>query len=672
MLLPCITLYLFITAIITPVVSVNESQTVGSSPSSASVSSSSADSAAAATAGSGTTLRGVTLRGTRPRGQTRRGSAVSTVGDDPLSSSVPGCGPYGELDELAADGVSYAFVRCSNPDYHHAAIPVQTAASIDKPLTPLRQTKEKEANANGPTVLPFFSDFASMSNITYPHKVPLTTVRAHRNVSLVDIPSPLIPHEWNVTTDIGALTVRRVYSDPMVLTLDEFVTPAEIDRIVAVGQEIGFRRSLTTAGLTEARTSQSAYIPDHHPIVKMLGERVSAIVRVPPTHIEFGPILKYEVGQLFDYHFDSGQVETNDRRLTFFVPLSSVVDEDGGATGFPLLSYKFPPKNGTAIIWRNYEPSAEHHDFDKRMKHGGEPPKKGIKYAINMWIYNTPYVHWSLRQAFKNVTQAISNSTSDKANYTLPVSLDQLKPVEPAAQSLLTVRNGDLTAPWVKSLDHGNVTIYPSLSPSISPSFLILRVPDFVPLAERQSLIAAGNAAGWHRDQAVTSSSGRTCSWTWVHQTEQQMKLRHRISRLLTVPVAHIEITFLSRYQVGEHYQPFFDSTLTTVPDRLMTVHMVLHSDLDEDGGELYFPSFPSARYRPLPGLATIWRNYPPSPLVPPDTPRPTIEHDPLSQHGFASPKKGTLYAITAFVFPYPVKMRGESENTDTTPTSGA
>lgn len=975
-LLVWIAIHLFIASIITPVTSLNKSQSVDSS------SSSSSSSAASGTTLRGTSLRGVTLRGSRPQyhsnGQTRRGSAATT-NNDPLSSSpTNGCGPYGELDDPSVDGVSYAFVRCSNPDYQPpttAAAPSETAVKKSKLLTPLRRMKEQEAEANGPIVLPFFSDFAPMSNNTYSYKVPLTTVLAYRNVSLVDIPSPLIPHEWNVTTDIGDLTIRRIYADPMVLTMDQFVTSDEIERIIAAGHEIGFRRSLTTAGLTDARTSQSAYLPEHHSIVKMLSQRVSTILRIPSTHIEFGPVLKYDVGQLFDYHYDSTLPETNGRRLTFFVPLSSVEDEDGGHTGFPmlnfkfppkngtaiiwrnyeptaedddhdlrmehggeppkkgtkyainmwiynspyvhfsrrnaqnktnptnqlpsnpslpqyphqhdhqqsvvfvgdvpplrvremklreaesvgptvqpfypdfapmtdqvyshkiplttirahrnvslvdlpapliphqwrvytdlgyltlhrvfaepmiltlekfvsqqeiealislgnrlgfersltlhglsktrtsgsayipdqhplkkmlanrvakivrlptthiefgpilkyevgqmfdyhhdstlpetfgrrltffvplssvededgghtgfpLLNYKFPPKNGTAIIWRNYEPSAEHHDFDRRMKHGGEPPKKGIKYAINMWIYNTPYVHWSLRQAFMNLTQ--TNSTH-QANYTLPTSLDQIeiRPVEPTTQSILTVRNDELTHPWVKSLDHGNVTIYPSIPPSISPSFLILRVPDFLTLDERQSLIAAGHAAGWHRDPGATSSSGRTCSWTWIHETEQQMKLRHRISRLLTVPVTNIEITFLVRYQVGEYYHPFFDSTLDTIPDRLITIHMILHSELDEDGGELYFPSFPStvARYRPLPGLASIWRNYPPAPVVPPGTPRPIIEHEPLSQHGFEAPKKGTIYAMTAFVFPYTVKMRGENGTSNTAASSGA
>ncbi len=48
---------------------------------------------------------------------------------------------------------------------------------------------------------------------------------------------------------------------------------------------------------------------------------------------------------------DSTRDETFGRRLTFFVPLSSVEGEDGGHTAFPLLGFRFPPNNGSAVIW---------------------------------------------------------------------------------------------------------------------------------------------------------------------------------------------------------------------------------------------------------------------------------------------------------------------------------
>lgn len=503
-----------------------------------------------------------------------------------------------------------------------------------------------------PTVSEFKSNFPRISKKSYPHLLPLdTAVNAHLNTSLTDLPGPLIPDSWTVETDIGELTINRVFSDPMVLTLPIFLNASECQEIIALGNSIGYKRSLTTSGVSNARTSESAYIPDGHPWKLLLGQRVSKLVGVPQDHIEFGPVLKYDVGQKFDQHHDSSLPQTFGRRLTFFVPLSSVEGEDGGHTGFPILGYKFPPLNGTAIIWRNYEPSAEHEDYDPRMKHAGEAPNKGIKYAVNMWIFNHPYVHYTRRPGYN----ASNDRSVTQSSASLPES--QVPTRMAGGIPLLLALVEDASQPWLVQLDHGLVKVHPSFS---TTQFLMVRIPDFVTLNERNQLITTANRKGW-KESLVTSgiSSGRTSASTWIYHTQTQATLIGRIAAFIGVPVDHVEATSMTRYRVGEYYHPHFDSQRYKIPDRLMTIHLVLQAEPDEEGGELYFPTLQQHRhrFRPIPGMAYIWRNYRPG----------EVDHDLDSRHGFDAPKVGTIYVMTAWVFPRSVRRAAANTTTTTT-----
>jgi hypothetical protein len=231
-------------------------------------------------------------------------------------------------------------------------------------------------------------NMASASLAQEEEDLTLYPPQAWNHTSLIHLPSALVPESWTVATDAGDLDVKRVFADPLLLTMDKFLSPEECLELIALAHKVGFERSMTTRGVTSTRTSTSSYIDTSgaEVLARMLA-RASTITGEPVQNFEVGPVILYEPGQFFTEHWDSTRDETFGRRLTFFVPLGSAPDEDGGHTGFPLLNFRFPPRNGSAVIFRNFMPKAIYDDYDRRMKHEGEAPKRGRKFAINIWIY---------------------------------------------------------------------------------------------------------------------------------------------------------------------------------------------------------------------------------------------------------------------------------------------
>jgi len=466
--------------------------------------------------------------------------------------------------------------------------------------------------------------------------------QAWNHSSLIYLPSPLVPEQWSVQTDVGDLQVNRVFADPLLLTMQHFLTAEECEGLVRDAKAAGFVRSLTTRGVVETRTSSSSYLPHNNPLRLRMMARAANITGEPMENMEVGPVIEYEIGQKFDEHWDSTRDETFGRRLTFFVPLSSVPEEDGGHTAFTLLRVRFPPKNGSAIIWRNFVPKAIYDDFDRRMKHAGEPPKRGYKYAINIWIYKEKYIHWSERDTTPAPDIAFPAAPRKKLAATpAPVDLDLLPLQPPNAVRLLTLPIASLRSGWKLDADVGELYVE-----RLHPEHMLLRVGDFLALSERQQLLREAAKAGWVPSETVAGfSSSRTSSTAWLFDTAIQDVVQDRIAALAGVPSTWVEANALTRYRVGEFYLPHWDSQKDAVPDRRITVHITLAVEPDEKMGHVRFPSIDNGlTVPPRAGTALLWRNYRIN----------EFEHDATMLHGFDAPQQGDIYTLTCFVFPSP------------------
>eukprot|EP00957_Ditylum_brightwellii_P109820 8376188-Ditylum_brightwellii.AAC.1 len=203
---------------------------------------------------------------------------------------------------------------------------------------------------------------------------------------------------------------------PWVVSLDDFMTEEEIDRILEYGQQTGYQQSGKTFNgnhqgqkTTQARTSENSWCgfqiafacPFHSyhqfgdtcfddPIVEGLLKRVSDVTGVPLQNFNEMQILRYQKNQYYkthgDYIVEDAARRTGGRILTFFLYLSDVIE--GGETEFPRLDppIKVTPKKGTALLWSNVL-NQNPHEEDIRMWHQALPVIKGTKYAANLWIH---------------------------------------------------------------------------------------------------------------------------------------------------------------------------------------------------------------------------------------------------------------------------------------------
>lgn len=181
-------------------------------------------------------------------------------------------------------------------------------------------------------------------------------------------------------------TIDHTCNRPMVY--DDFLSPEECRQIIRRATVTGFRRStVMNTGIDASRTSWQCFLPPTDSLSRMLKHKVGSFLGVHPSQMEEIQVIRYGVGQEYKPHFDN-YVDAVDRRRdmhrtqTFFVYLNNV--EDGGGTVFPDAGVRVKAREGRACHWYNMHPITM--ESLPCSRHGGEPVKKGIKYACNIWI----------------------------------------------------------------------------------------------------------------------------------------------------------------------------------------------------------------------------------------------------------------------------------------------
>jgi len=96
-----------------------------------------------------------------------------------------------------------------------------------------------------------------------------------------------------------------------------------------------------------------------YPLVTEIEKRISKVINEPLENIEVCRITRYLYKQFVDDHFDY-YINDEDiynsggqRHRTVVIYLTTLNEEDGGGTNFPLANYTVQPKKGSASVFRS-------------------------------------------------------------------------------------------------------------------------------------------------------------------------------------------------------------------------------------------------------------------------------------------------------------------------------
>ena len=215
------------------------------------------------------------------------------------------------------------------------------------------------------------------------------------------------PHVWSRPEylDGDTKTTADYKIGPWVVTLENFVTDDEADRLIQLGAEEGYARSSDVGevkfdgtfenNINDGRTSLNAWCQHacyNDTAAKQVMAKIEEVTNIPEANSEYLQLLKYDVGQYYQTHHDyiHFQVDrqTGVRLLTVFLYLNDV--EAGGGTDFPRLGITVMPKKGRALVWPSVL-DVDPNQKDIRTEHQALPVEKGIKYGANAWLHQRDF-----------------------------------------------------------------------------------------------------------------------------------------------------------------------------------------------------------------------------------------------------------------------------------------
>lgn len=171
-----------------------------------------------------------------------------------------------------------------------------------------------------------------------------------------------------------AYTTEIISLDPLLIYIDSFLAPAEVDALLEAG-ELEFAPSQVykrgrNQG-TSDRTSSSAGLPRDNPAVQCVLERAEIFLgtMLDPSQDDIGPpqLVRYTTGQRFNRHRDwyerpqptrkgmLGRGKSWNRVASFFAILQDKCT--GGETWFPLVNATVPPRDDQKErrLWKTHE-----------------------------------------------------------------------------------------------------------------------------------------------------------------------------------------------------------------------------------------------------------------------------------------------------------------------------
>ncbi|CAN1813337.1 Probable prolyl 4-hydroxylase 9 [Linum perenne] len=221
----------------------------------------------------------------------------------------------------------------------------------------------------------------------------------------------LLPQGQSGDDSITLIPFQVLSWKPRALYFPNFATAEQCESIISLAKPhlkpstLALRKGETEESTEGVRTSSSGVFisafEDDTGVLDVIEEKIARASMIPKAHGEAFNILRYEVGQKYDSHYDAFNPseygpQKSQRVASFLLYLSDV--EVGGETMFPLengisipenydfkecIGLKVKPRQGDGLLFYSLHPN---NTIDPTSLHGSCAVTKGEKWVATKWI----------------------------------------------------------------------------------------------------------------------------------------------------------------------------------------------------------------------------------------------------------------------------------------------
>ncbi|XVF59313.1 hypothetical protein PTKIN_Ptkin07bG0265800 [Pterospermum kingtungense] len=232
-------------------------------------------------------------------------------------------------------------------------------------------------------------------------------IRASKRLQSLDY--DLMSYGETGDSSISLIPFQVLSWRPRAFYFPNFATPEQCQQIIKTAKpKLEPSTVQLSIGETEqpidVRTSMGTFLSadeDETGILDAIEEKIAKATKIPRHHYEAFNVLRYEIGQKYESHYDAFDPERygpqkSQRVATFLLYLTDV--EEGGETAFPFenglnmdgsydfkkcIGLKVKPRLGDGILFYSTFPN---NSIDPTSVHGGCPVIKGTKWVATKWI----------------------------------------------------------------------------------------------------------------------------------------------------------------------------------------------------------------------------------------------------------------------------------------------
>ncbi|KAK7307669.1 hypothetical protein VNO77_40930 [Canavalia gladiata] len=197
---------------------------------------------------------------------------------------------------------------------------------------------------------------------------------------------------------------------PRALYFPNFASAEQCESIIDVARgglkpsTLALRKGETNENTKGIRTSSGVFVSaseDKTGTLDVIEEKIARATKIPRTYGEAFNILRYEIGQKYNSHYDAFHPaeygpQKSQRMASFLLYLTDV--PEGGETMFPFenglnmdgsynyedcIGLKVRPRKGDGLLFYSLVPNGT---IDPTSLHGSCPVIKGVKWVATKWI----------------------------------------------------------------------------------------------------------------------------------------------------------------------------------------------------------------------------------------------------------------------------------------------